>query len=181
MDILVHTCCSNCAIYPVKFLKQNKFNPTLFWYNFNIHPYSEYKLRLDSLKKLQQHWFLNIIYEESYKDFYKFLREVVGKEKERCEICYRIRLEKTVKKACEIGINLFTTTLLVSPYQNFDKIVFIAKELAERHKVNFYDKDFREGYKESIKISKELGLYRQKYCGCIYSEAEKHLRKIDYE
>lgn len=181
MKILIHTCCSNCATYPVQFLRLNGFSPIVFWYNPNIHPYTEYKLRLDSLIKLQQLWNLEAIYEESYKEFYKFIRVVAGKENQRCEICYKIRLERTAKKALELGINIFTTTLLVSPYQSFDKIILTGKELAEKYNLSFYDRDFREGYKETVKISKDLGLYRQKYCGCIYSEAERYLKKIEYE
>ncbi|WP_353684965.1 epoxyqueuosine reductase QueH [Thermodesulfovibrio sp. 3907-1M] len=181
MKILLHTCCSNCAIYPVEVLTNKGFDITLFWYNPNIHPYTEYRARMDSLKKLEQLWNLKVIYDDSYKEFYKFLRAVVGKEKERCEICYRMRLERAAQKARETGIDKFTTTLLVSPYQKFDKIIKVGDEIGKKLGVNFISEDFREGFKKAMKTAVALELYRQKYCGCIYSEAERYLKRIDYE
>ncbi len=181
MKILLHTCCSNCAIYPLEVLREKGYDIVLFWYNPNIHPYSEYKLRLDSLKKLQQIWNLNILYEDDYREFYKFLRLVSGKEKERCNVCYRLRLESTAKKAKDLGIPNFTTTLLVSPYQNFDSIIKISIELSEKYGINFVEEDFRSGFKKAMGIAKALELYRQRYCGCIYSEAERYLRDMSYE
>ncbi len=106
---------------------------------------------------------------------------MAGKEKERCEICYRMRLERTAEKAKEIGIERFSTTLLVSPYQKFDKIIEIGNELSRVFGVNFIGEDFREGFKKAMKSAVELELYRQKYCGCIYSEAERYLKRINYE
>ncbi|MCS7215563.1 MAG: epoxyqueuosine reductase QueH [Thermodesulfovibrio sp.] len=181
MNVLLHTCCSNCAIYPYEILKNKGFQVILFWYNLNIHPYSEYKSRMDSLKKLQNLWNLEVLFEGDYGDFYKFLRLVSGHEKERCEICYRLRLERTAQKAKEMSFSNFTTTLLVSPYQKFDKILHIGKQLGNKYGVNFIDEDFREGFKKAMKTAQELQLYRQKYCGCIYSEAERYINKIEYE
>lgn len=181
MKLLLHSCCSNCATYPVKVLTERGFELILLWYNPNIHPYPEYSLRLESLKKLEKLWNLSVIYDGSYSEFYKFLRMVTGKEKQRCEICYRLRLEATAKKAKELKIPCFTTTLLVSPYQNFDKIIKIGHEIGKLYGLDFIEDDFRAGYKNTIQMSKELGLYRQKYCGCIYSEAERYLKRIDYE
>jgi len=181
MKILLHTCCSNCAIYPLEALKNAGFDPILFWYNPNIHPYTEYKLRLESLKKLQQLWSLEVIYDDDYREFYRFLRAVAGKERERCEICYKIRIERTAKKAKKSGIDNFTTTLLVSPYQKFDKIIKIGEEIGKSYGLNFVAQDFREGFRKAMKTAIELGLYRQKYCGCIYSEAERYLKRVDYE
>ncbi|MDI1472657.1 MAG: epoxyqueuosine reductase QueH [Thermodesulfovibrio sp.] len=181
MEILLHSCCSNCAIYPLESLKDKGFKITLYWYNPNIHPYTEYMMRLDSLKKLEKLWNLSVIYDEDYRDFYKFIRMVSGREKERCLICYKLRLEKTAKKAKETGIKNFTTTLLVSPYQKFDKIIEIGKEVGEAFGVNFYAEDFRKGFSKAMQLSKVLELYKQRYCGCIYSEAERYLKVINYE
>ncbi|MGB9709978.1 MAG: epoxyqueuosine reductase QueH [Thermodesulfovibrio sp.] len=181
MKILLHTCCSNCAIYPLEVLTNKGFDVILFWYNPNIHPYTEYRARIDSLKKLEQLWSLKVIYDDNYREFYKFLRAVVGKEKERCEICYKMRLERTAEKAKELGIENFTTTLLVSPYQKFDKIIEIGIEIGKDNTVNFISEDFTEGFRKAMKTAAELELYRQKYCGCIYSEAERYLKRIDYE
>ncbi|MGB9822343.1 MULTISPECIES: epoxyqueuosine reductase QueH [Thermodesulfovibrio] len=181
MKILLHTCCSNCAIYPLEVLTNKGFDVILFWYNPNIHPYTEYRARIDSLKKLEQLWSLKVIYDDNYREFYKFLRAVVGKEKERCEICYKMRLERTAEKAKELGIENFTTTLLVSPYQKFDKIIEIGIEIGKDNTVNFISEDFRGCFRKAMKTAAELELYRQKYCGCIYSEAERYLKRIDYE
>lgn len=181
MKILVHTCCSNCAIYPYGVLKNKGFEVILFWYNPNIHPYTEYKLRLDSLKKLESLWKIEVVYDDDYREFYKFLRLVSGKEKQRCEICYKIRLERTAKKAVELGLEGFTTTLLVSPYQKFDKIINIGIEIGKSYGIKFIAEDFREGFRTGMNTARELELYRQKYCGCIYSEAERYLKRIDYE
>ncbi|MEN2995209.1 MAG: epoxyqueuosine reductase QueH [Thermodesulfovibrio sp.] len=181
MEILLHTCCSNCAIYPYERFKDKGFHVILFWYNPNIHPYTEYKLRFESLEKLKNLWNLDVLYEADYGEFYKFLRLVSGKEKERCEICYRVRLERTAEKAKEIGINNFSTTLLVSPYQKFDKIINIGMQIGKKYGINFIPEDLREGFRKAMKTAQELQLYRQKYCGCIYSEAERYLRKINYE
>jgi len=181
MEILLHCCCSNCAIYPLESLKDKGFKITLYWYNPNIHPYTEYMMRLDSLKKIERIWNLSVIYDENYRDFYKFIRMVSGREKERCLICYKLRLEKTANKAKELGIKNFTTTLLVSPYQKFDKIIEIGKEVGVVCGINFYLEDFRKGFSTAMKVAKLLELYKQRYCGCIYSEAERYLKVINYE
>lgn len=181
MKILIHTCCSNCAIHPVNILKNKNFNVILLWYNPNIHPYTEYRMRLESLKKLQRLWNLKVVYNEDYRDFYKFLRMVAGNEKDRCPLCYRMRLEKTAQVAIQMEIDSFTTTLLVSPYQKFDKIIEIGKEIGKNYGINFIAEDFREGFRKAMNQAKELELYRQKYCGCIYSEAERYLKEIKYE
>ena len=169
----MHICCANCIIYPLNILKQKDIRVDGFWFNPNIHPYTEYKFRLDSLKYLQSLWNLNIF----YKDYYglkEFLRNVVGHEDERCLYCYTTRLEETAKKAKEIGADAFTTSLLVSPFQKIDAIIELGRSIGKRYSVEFYGDDFRKGYNEGRRISKELGLYRQKYCGCIYSEMERY-------
>jgi len=86
MEILLHCCCSNCAIYPLESLKDKGFKITLYWYNPNIHPYTEYMMRLDSLKKIERIWNLSVIYDEDYRDFYKFIRMISGREREKCII-----------------------------------------------------------------------------------------------
>lgn len=181
MKILLHTCCSNCAIYPFEVLKDKGFDVMLYWYNPNIHPYTEYNMRLNSLKKLANLLHQNIIYDEDYREFYEFLRVVSGKERERCRFCYLLRLEKTAKKAKELEFDCFTTTLLVSPYQKFDRIIEIGRELSIKYGIEFLEEDFRSGFRKSMEKSKELELYRQQYCGCLYSEAERYLKGIKYE
>lgn len=142
------------------------------WFNPNIHPEGEYALRLNTLKQLQGLWRLDIDYTDRYglKDY---LDALEGHEGVRCEVCYRMRLEETASKAKEEGFDAFSTTLLVSPYQKHDLLVEIGNGLQEKYDVEFYYEDFRPGYREGVGISKELGLYRQRYCGCIYSRDER--------
>ncbi len=177
MNILMHMCCSNCAVYPVRELNQRGVNVKGFWFNPNIHPYLEYKSRLDSLRKLQEIWDLEVIYEDHYglKDF---LRNVVNNEDARCEYCYTVRLEKTAARAKETKADAFTTSLLVSPYQNLDMIKTVGMLMQQRYDVEFYFEDFRGGYREGRKMAVDLGLYRQKYCGCVYSEMERYLKNM---
>lgn len=184
MKILMHICCSNCAIYPVKTLKDEGHIITGLWFNPNIHPYQEYQDRLNALKKLQDMWNLNIeyidyygLYETSWRD--EYFKNVINKENKRCEYCYKSRLEETAKKAKEIDAHAFTTSLLVSPYQKFDMIVDIGRMMQEKYSVEFYGEDFRKGFSECKRLAREFELYRQKYCGCIYSREEQKMKIIN--
>lgn len=173
MNLLMHICCAPCAVYPLTDIKRNGIDVTGLWFNPNIHPYTEYKNRRDALKELQRLWNLDV----EYTDYYglkEYLRNVVGSEDNRCEYCYSVRLEETAKKAKEMKADAFTTSLLVSPYQKFGMIMDIGREMQEKYSVEFYGEDFRNGFTEGRKMSKEMGLYRQKYCGCIYSEMERY-------
>lgn len=155
-------------------MKQKGIEVEGFWFNPNIHPYTEYKNRLDSLRYLQSIWDLKVHYEDHY-GLKEFLRNVIGKEDNRCHYCYRIRLEEAAKRAKKINADAFTTSLLISPFQKIDAIIDIGREIQERYSIEFYVDNFRKGYSESRRLSKELGLYRQKYCGCIYSEMERYM------
>ena len=106
-----------------------------------------------------------------------FLKAVAGDPANRCQECYRIRLSQTAAKAKELGFELFGTTLLISPYQNRELICKIGHELAQEYGLAFHDEDFRPGFRESQNIAKEIGLYLQKYCGCIYSEKDRYYRE----
>lgn len=197
MNILLHICCSNCALYPVKILRQERHNFTGFWFNPNIHPGEEYVLRLESLRKLAEEWEIDLKYTEEYRpqDFFSLfnmtenaLIETSGSGglnappfPERCRSCYRLRLEKTAAHAKENGFDAFSTTLLISPYQDFEKLIETGRELAEIYRVQFYEKDFRPFFRDAMALSKELGLYRQKYCGCVFSKEEKNKKKKSYK
>ena len=113
--------------------------------------------------------------EEEY-DLSGFLRMVVEKENERCPLCYAMRLEKTARKAKELGFKWFGTTLLISPYQQIEGICRTGEDLARKYGLNFYGEDLRPGYRRSRELSRELGLYRQPYCGCIYSERDRYYK-----
>jgi predicted adenine nucleotide alpha hydrolase (AANH) superfamily ATPase len=176
MNILFHICCSNCTLYPVQLLRSEGHDLKGFWYNPNIHPFEEYKLRLDSLKKLSDAWLIDIFYDEEYKPdefFSLFTAESVPPPPERCRACYLLRLEKTAARAHDDGFEAFSTSLLISPYQDFDQIADTGKKLADKYNVMFYEKDFRSYFKETMTYAKELGLYRQKYCGCLFSKQER--------
>lgn len=175
MKLLMHICCSNCALYPVSVLRDRGIDIKGLWFNPNIHPFTEYQNRLDSLRKLETLWRMDVKYIDSY-GLKEYLRNVVGNEDKRCEYCYSVRLEKTAEKAREMGVDAFTTSLLVSPYQKFDLIIEMGRMMQERYAVEFYIEDFRKGFNDGRRMSKELGLYRQKYCGCIYSEMERYGR-----
>ena len=179
MKILLHICCSNCALYPVKILKSEGHDFHGFWFNPNIHPVEEYSLRLDSLMKLKKDWDLNISSIEEYEpDKYFNLFEITNPPyPERCKSCYRLRLEKTAGHAQRNGFDAFTTTLLISPYQDFDGIKLIGEELADKYNIAFYLNDFRPYFRDAMALSRELGLYQQKYCGCIFSKEEKKSNK----
>lgn len=172
MKLLMHICCSNCSLYPLKRFLGRGIEVKGFWFNPNIHPYPEYRLRLDSLQKLQKLWGLDIEYVDDY-GMDHFLRTVGNPDENRCLRCYAMRLEETAKVARTMDLDGFTTSLLVSPYQNFEGILAAGREMAKRHSIAFYEEDFRVGYRDNIGLSRELGLYRQKYCGCIFSERER--------
>lgn len=172
MKLLMHMCCSNCSLYPLKSLLARNIEVKGFWFNPNIHPYPEYSLRLDSLRRLQKFWDIGIEYVDHYGGD-GFIREIGDPDENRCERCYAMRLEETAKAARKMNVDGFTTSLLVSPYQRFEKILAVGREMAKRHSVFFFEEDFRTGYRGNIPLSKELGLYRQRYCGCIFSEKER--------
>ncbi len=184
MKILLHICCSNCALYPFRILKSEGHDFTGFWFNPNIHPVDEYNLRLESLKRLSAGWNIDMLCTEEYNsgDYFDMfdLSYPPDKEglkvvsKERCRSCYSLRLEKTAEQAREQGFEAFSTTLLISPYQDFQQIAATGKELAEKYNVLFHLKDYRPHFRDAMALSKELGLYRQKYCGCVFSREERN-------
>ncbi len=146
------------------------------WFNPNIHPEEEYAMRLSTLKQLQGLWSLDIDYMDRY-GLTEFLGALDGHEGIRCEACYRMRLDETASRAKAEGFDAFSTTLLVSPYQKHDLLQDVGRDIQEKHGVEFYYEDFRPTYREGVKISRELGLYRQRYCGCLYSEEEREREK----
>ncbi len=189
MKLLLHICCAPCSLHPFKKL-QEEFSLTGFWYNPNIHPFTEYKKRLEALEILADKMDLSVIYKDEY-DLEKFLQRTVSQGKERCSFCYDLRLRETAKAAGEGNFDYFSTTLLISPHQDQDLIRKTAEKISGEHKIKLYPEKgdggifsnkkgdrllFSEGWQESVRISKEMGLYRQQYCGCIYSEKERYLK-----
>ncbi len=176
--VLVHICCAPCFTYPHKKLAEDGHEVVGLFYNPNIHPYQEYQKRLHCVQRYSALKPVEIIYNTEY-DLEKFLRgalKYIDEGKQRCEYCIRTRLENTVKTAAgsDHDFDAFTTTLLESKYQPHELIRDIGAELGKKYGVEFYYEDFRTGWKESIELSKEYELYRQKYCGCIFSEMERY-------
>lgn len=173
--LLLHICCGPCSTYTIGRLREEGFAVTGFWYNPNIHPWQEHQRRQESLAKYAEAVSLPVIWYEQY-EMPLFLRQVVGHEKfrHRCAICYRMRLEKTAQVAAGQSFDAFTTTLLISPHQDQDLIRRIGEEVATRHGIEFYFENFRRGWSERGRLTQEHDLYRQQYCGCIYSEWERH-------
>ncbi len=173
MRIFFHLCCAPCAVYPYYRMREQGLQPTGFFYNPNIHPSTEYRKRLDAVREFSLRAGLDVIILDRY-DLDEFLVRIAGKGKARCEQCYRMRLDAAGAAARERGHSHFTTSLLYSKYQKHDLICGVAREVASSYGLEFYYEDFRSGWREGIVESKAMGLYRQQYCGCIYSERDRY-------
>lgn len=173
MNLLLHICCGPCAIFPIRSLQQKGVSVSGFFYNPNIHPYKEFQRRLVTAEEYCKKIGVVLILNENY-GLVDFLRGVVHREDKRCSYCYRNRLEETVKKAKEEGYESFSTTLLYSKYQNHQEIRSVCEELSDRYSLHFFYEDFRAGWQIAIDESRERNMYRQPYCGCIYSEQERY-------
>jgi predicted adenine nucleotide alpha hydrolase (AANH) superfamily ATPase len=181
--LLLHACCAPCSSGVLPVLAEH-FKITLFFHNPNISPESEYNYRLEELKRLVgEMGYSDIeIVEPEYKEE-EFLAIAKGREDlpeggARCKDCYRLRLSATAEYAKEKGFDYFTTTLTVSPYKNAEYLNEIGRELSDEYGVKYLLSDFKkkEGYKRSCENSKKYGLYRQIYCGCVYSKAKAEER-----
>ncbi|MBC7237233.1 MAG: epoxyqueuosine reductase QueH [Chloroflexi bacterium] len=171
--LLLHICCAPCATYTTRRLREQGAQVTGYWYNPNIHPFSEHERRREALVTYAPTIELPMIWEAAY-EMPEFLRRVAGRERfrQRCALCYRMRLERTAQVAASEGFELFTTTLLISPYQDQKLICEIGEGLAQDYGVSFYFENLRRGFAEHHRLAREAGLYQQRYCGCIYSEWE---------
>ncbi len=176
--VLLHICCGACSSVCIERLLTEGFLVTGFFYNPNIQPYLEYQRRKQDLKIIAQKFSLEILYEEyELKEWFSFIKGYEN-EKEggrRCSLCFEFRLKKTYERMLKDNFDFFTTTLTVSPHKN-SKLI---KEIGEKIGLDkFLFRDFKknEGYKRSVKLSKEWGLYRQDYCGCIFSLRERRKR-----
>ena len=173
MKILLHTCCGPCAIYPVNRLRENNYEVMGFFYKHNIHPYTECLKRQKTLDEYADEIGLKVIYQDRY-DLEGFLQKIIFREKNRCRICYYDRLLSTALIAKKGKFDCYSTTLLYSKFQNHELIKAFGESVGKAVGVSFYYEDFRTGWKEGIDISKQRGMYRQQYCGCIYSEKERY-------
>ncbi len=180
MRLLLHLCCGPCAAFPVKFLRENNYNIIGYFYNPNIHPYKEFKQRLDTLKAYAAQVDLSLTVDSSYS-LEEFLTEALREGSARCSTCYELRLRQTATVAKEQAFDGFTTTLLVSPYQKHELIKEIGKKIAKEIRIEFCYFDFRTGWQEGVNLSRNMELYRHPYCGCIFSEKERYCKKSNKE
>ena len=177
MKLLLHTCCAPCSVYCIDALRKEGIEPTVYWFNPNIHPYMEYKARRDTLKEYTKSIQVEAIFEEDY-GLREFCKNVIGDLENRCQqYCYPVRLEQTAKYAKEHGYDSFSTTLLISPYQNHEALKLVGEQMAKKYGLDFVYRDFRVGFREGQAKARELGLYMQKYCGCIFSEEMSSLAR----
>jgi len=173
VKVLLHACCGPCSIYCVEKLREEKMDVDIYWFNPNIHPYMEYKTRKETLEEYCNMINIKSIIEDNY-GLTEFCKNTINDIKNRCNYCYRVRVEQTAKYAKENGYDCFTTTLFVSPYQKKDILKRICEEMAGKYKIEFLYRDFEVGFREGQSKAREIGLYMQKYCGCIYSEEERY-------
>lgn len=181
MKVLMHMCCGPCSCYPLQKLRADGHAVTGYFFNPNIHPYKEFKHRFTTAEEFAQKMDLPIIVDKEY-DLRNFLRRALTAEKReetltekpRCRMCYAWRLHQTARYAKENGFEAFTSTLFVSPYQLHEVMKDVAQKIALAEDIPFLYDDFRTGWNEGVAICERLELYRQPYCGCIFSEEERY-------
>ena len=174
--VLIHVCCAHCAAYTAEHWRREGYETAGIWYNPNIHPFTEHQQRLESMKALAAKIDLPLIIAEGY-EMPEYFRRVAGHEEERCRRCFELRLAKTAETAREKGYDAFTTTLLISPHQKHELIREIGVMAARETGAAFLYADLRKRYSDSRHITKPMELYRQQYCGCVYSERERYSEK----
>ena len=175
-NTLLHICCAPCSIMCIDTLRAEGIEPVGYWYNPNIHPVTEYRARRDTLIQ----YAMDIGMELKVRDDYglrEFVRAIYPALEDRCGTCYEMRLFETAKFAAENGFDRFSTTLLISPYQNHELLIDTAEKAAKEYGVEFLYRDFRPRFREGQQKARELGLYMQKYCGCVFSEEDRYIKK----
>ena len=175
MKVLLHICCAPCAIFPVQALRDDGWEVMGFFYRHNIHPYTECMKRQRALESYAESIALRVIYQQGY-ELEEFIRHMVYREHERCAHCYHDRLRTTALIAKRGKFDCFSSTLLYSKRQNQDLLKTLGDSVSAATGVDFLYQDFSRGWQQGIAESKRLGLYRQQYCGCIYSEKERYYR-----
>ena len=176
--VLLHCCCAPCSLSCIDPLRAEGIEPVALWYNPNIHPWKEYQARRDCLLEYAPTIGMEVRVWEDY-GLRQFVEQVAGNIDARCAYCYGHRLEGTAKYAAEHGFAAFTSTLLASTYQNHEAIRAAAEAAAARHGVTFLYRDFRPNFRAGNQRARELGFYMQKYCGCVFSEADRYQKQID--
>lgn len=174
--ILLHSCCGPCTIYPLHRLRAQQWDVYSLFYNPYIQPYQEFERRLTTLQELADREGFKLIVRPDY-DLEGFLRQTVFREQHRCITCYSARLEATARLARKSRFDAFTTTLLYSKQQNHALVRSLAEEASHKFDIPFYYEDFRVGWREGQEAARRSGMYRQQYCGCIYSERDRFYKE----
>ena len=175
MKLLLHICCGPCSIVPVERLRASGHEVEGYFFNPNIHPFKEFERRLDTLKEYAASISLPLTVDDRYL-LEEFLVEAARTDRTRCEGCYEMRFRQAARQAKLLGCEGFTTTLLVSPYQKHELICQVAEKIGNEEGIDFFYEDFRPGWQDGVKTSRELAMYRQPYCGCIFSEKERYYK-----
>ncbi|MEI8176745.1 MAG: epoxyqueuosine reductase QueH [Candidatus Omnitrophota bacterium] len=174
MKLLLHICCAPCSLYPLQEIGRDpSVMVTGYYFNPNIHPYPEYVNRRSAVERTASEMKLSVEF-PAYDPRLYFEDAGCARERTtRCRGCWKMRLRATARHARANGFDAFSTTLLISPYQDHSALTSIGEEAAAEEKIHFYYRDFRPGFRDSQNEAARRGLYRQKYCGCIYSEMER--------
>lgn len=182
-NLFLHVCCGPCAEWPVTSLMEEEFSITAFFYNPNIHPRFEHERRRENAARLMNLRGIPFLEDDSYMEdvWQSKAWEGGNRYPSRCEMCYDIRMKRTAQEAADRGFSAFSTTLLVSPYQDHEALVESAQRAALESGITFVYRDFRPGFREGQNMAREHGLYRQKYCGCILSLEESDFRDKIYQ
>ena len=175
MKILLHACCAPCANRCIDALQKENMEVTAFWYNPNIHPFTEYRARRNCLREYLEKIGIPLIEQNDYA-LRPFIREVAEDIAKRCVKCYEMRLFEAARQAKESGFDAFTSSLFISPYQNHALMKEVAERAAEEYGVDFLYRDFRDLFKAGQEFAREQEMYIQKYCGCVFSEEERYLK-----
>lgn len=176
MRVLLHICCGPCAIVPIRELLAEGHEVEGALVNPNVHPYREFEKRNEAARQVAERLAIPIVLSDPY-GLVEFLRAVVGNEDARCPICYGMRLSRVAQIARDGGYDAFTTSMLVSTHQDHEAIRSAAEDAARRYGVEFLYRDFRPMVMQGVRESKEAGVYRQTYCGCVYSEHDRYGRE----
>lgn len=176
MKLLLHICCAPCSVSCIKALRAEGIEPTGYWHNPNIHPVTEYRARRDTLVGYAEQIGLALTMEDTY-GLRPFAAAAVAEPGARCEMCYAARMRATARYASEHGYTHFTSTLFISPYQEHTLLRLAAEDAAAAYGVEFLYRDFRPLFRQGQEEAKALGLYRQKYCGCVFSEEERYCKR----
>ncbi len=176
MSMLLHACCGPCSMYPLHLLTEGGRDLVVLWYNPNIHPEFEWKRRLENLHIACDNYNVNLIEIEGFEEEYWRSGEYLKDYPSRCAMCYDKRMDVVARYAAENGYDSFCTTLFVSPYQQHELIKSTCEAKADKYDVAFEYMDFRPGFREGQNMAREIGLYRQKYCGCCFSLDESEFK-----